>query len=606
MRNTYILLILLLILPAIARSQSSHARTDTAVINELLGSWNVGLHEDGSESVNIRSFNKFKELFWPGATVEDEIDAIFNPASTGDADPYKTTAKSFEFYAHDLALHFRNMKTEATDITYERNFTAADSVINVTLTKTTSGEKWRQYVFDADSGYALAMHLLQYKNEEHPVETGKDDTAKIVAAVSAVRETGSPVYHFAAKHTMLVQLRVKRDTMKISSISIIATEYDSCTNDLDNDGVIDEDDYCKEQRGDLTAHGCTDSDLDQIPDTDDDCDYIYGAAGNNGCPSDFFVSNFDFTPYVGFQLNSTKLNMPDPASMGYNQVDLDESQQGTMSDPGLSISPVVGADLSYYFGKRKKNFGLSVGASYTRFTASYEVTAPAVYVFRSNDGVTDYRRMVTLEAGSKEDLTYRIADFPLYFKYRKIILPKDATRFYKWEIEFAAGPSFLLMTNSSRYNATVDFEGLYQVDTLSRDGFTYYDHFDHGSTWNVYMTADSINAQSESPGAQAVFDMLNKSGYDFAAGKKYSGETKNFSSSNIAFHAKFEACYNFNDNDRFAIKFGGNVMYAPLSDQSTAYTFMNNTTDTYSSIYEGRAKSGYFAFAVVAGLVFRW
>lgn len=605
MKHTYTLLLLIL-LPAATLAQSSYATSDTAIINELLGSWNVGLHQDGNEGVNIRLFNKFKELFWPEATVDDEIDAIFNPAAADDPDPYKKTSKPFEFYAHDLALHFRNMKTETADILYERTVLGNDTMINVSLIKTSSGEKLRQYVFDADSGHTLAMNFLKYKNEQHPIEVSEKDTAKIVTAISQVRETGSPVFHFAAKHSMLVQLMVKQGITKISGIRIISTFYDSCTNDLDNDGVTDDDDYCKDQKGDLTAHGCVDSDLDQLPDTDDDCDFIYGVAGNNGCPATFFVSNFDITPYVGFQLNSTKLNMPEPSALGYNQVDALESQKGSLSNPGLSISPIVGADLSYYFGKRKKNFGLSIGGSYTRFTASYEVTAPAVYAFKSNDGITDYRRVITLEAGSKEDLTYRIADFPLYFKYRKIILPKDESRFYKWELEFSAGPSFLLFTNSSRYNSTIDFEGLYQVDTLSRDGFTYYDLFQHSSTWNVYMTADSINAQSETPGAQAVFDMLNNNGYDFATGKKYSGETKHFSSSNIAFHAKFEACYNFNDNDRFAIKFGGNVMVAPLSDQSAGYPFVDKTTDAYQSVYESHAKSGYFAFAVNAGLVFRW
>ncbi|MBK9731645.1 MAG: hypothetical protein IPO83_10245 [Chitinophagaceae bacterium] len=602
----YTLTLFIFLLPVITIAQTGKAKSDTALINDLISSWNVGLHEDGNEAVNIRGFNKFKELFWRDATVDDEIDATFHPMSSDDPAPYKTSTKTFEFYAHDLALHFRNIKIEIADITYDRTFNAHDTIINVTLTKTTSGEKLRQYVFDADSSRALALNLIKYKYDKQSIEIGKDDTGKIVAAIRSVRETGSPAFHFIAKNTMLIQLRVKNDTMKINSIRITATAYDSCTNDADNDGVIDEEDNCKEQRGDLTANGCTDSDLDEIADTEDDCDFIYGSTGNNGCPSDFFVSNFDITEYVGFQLNSTQLNMPEPDQLGYNEVDLIESQKGSLSNPGFSISPVIGVDLSYFFGKRKKNFGISIGANYTKFTTTYEVTAPAVYVFKSNDGTNDYRRVVTLEEGSKEDLTYRIADFPLYFKYRKIILPKDPARFYKWEIEFSAGPSFMLFTNSSKYNSTVDFEGLYQVDSINKNDFTYYNNFDYSSTWNVFMTADSINAQSQTPGAQAVFDMLNEAGYDFASGKKYNGETKNFTRSNIAFHAKFDACYNFNDNDRFAFKFGANVVFAPMADKSSGYTFVDKTTDAYKSIYEGNAKSNYFAFGASAGLVFRW
>src|SRR5215468_7061273 len=102
MTTKYAIAILILLVPLFSRAQT--ARNDSAVMNDLVDSWTVGLSEDGSEPANIRVFNKFKSLFLPDATIDDEINAVYNPTSTNDPNPYKTETKEVEFYAHDLAL----------------------------------------------------------------------------------------------------------------------------------------------------------------------------------------------------------------------------------------------------------------------------------------------------------------------------------------------------------------------------------------------------------------------------------------------------------------------------------------------------------------------
>ncbi len=80
-------------------------------------------------------------------------------------------------------------------------------------------------------------------------------------------------------------------------------------------------------------------------------------------------------------------------------------------------------------------------------------------------------------------------------------------------------------------------------------------------------TADSINAQSESPGAAYEFHLLQESGYDFVADTIYTGEEK-VSRSTIALNVKFDACCRLGNNDRASFKFGVHALLAPLPDQS--------------------------------------
>ena len=262
---------------------------------------------------------------------------------------------------------------------------------------------------------------------------------------------------------------------------------------------------------------------------------------------------------------------------------------------------------AYFFGKKKKRAGISLGISYTGFAATYEVTDAAVYTFKSNDGQDDYRRRITLNNGSREEIDYTILNLPVLFKYRDFFGKGNPDRkLYKWNWEFSAGPSFIMFNNTAKYNSNIDFEGMYQVDTINQDAVTYYDYFDNASTWNVLLTADDINQQDSIPGAGAVFGLLNDHGYDFAFGKNYTGQDKKASRSSIAFNGRFDVCHRFDEKGNVAIKFGASICAAPLPDQSSGYELIDKTSDPYNSIYNSNAKSVYFSYGLNAGIILRW
>ncbi|WP_341653225.1 OmpA family protein [Blattabacterium cuenoti] len=63
-----------------------------------------------------------------------------------------------------------------------------------------------------------------------------------------------------------------------------------CNNqeDSDNDGVLDQEDFCPNQFGLKKFQGCPDTDLDNIPDHEDKCPNKFGKKENQGCPNIVF------------------------------------------------------------------------------------------------------------------------------------------------------------------------------------------------------------------------------------------------------------------------------------------------------------------------------
>jgi len=604
----YTITILILFLPVLSMAQTGKLKTDTAVINELISTWTVGLPEERDEPVNIRVFNNFKNLFLPDALVYDDINAVYNPASLDDPAPYKTQAKTVATYAHDLSLQFKNLKIDSIyNISYQRNGNS-DSVIWVTLIKKISGEKYRQYVIEDIP--SLVDSLINFKTEKFHIERAKENEQRIIDTIEyRFNNYSNKIYLFEATNKLRIKLVKFNDTIRISSISNESTIIRAhCANDNDNDGIIDVEDGCSKTAGDLTARGCPDNDLDGVPNAEDACNDIYGGRGNSGCPIDYFTSNINLAAFVGVQMNSVNLSMPVLDQLGYNSVDFNESKQGSLTNPNLIISPAVGADFTYFFGKRKKNIGVSGGITYTSFTAAYEINDSAVYTFLANDGVNDYRRRITWRSGSTEELQYGIVNLPLLFRYRMVVgKSKSFDTPHRWDIEFAIGPSYMLFNTTSKYNANIDFEGLYQIDSINHN-FTYTDYFDNSSSWNVLLTANGINGQSSSPGADSVFTALSDAaaGYDFASDKNYSGETKNADRGGFALNARFDANYKLDARGTFAFKLGANAVVAPLPDQSTGYQLINKTTDPYNSIYNAQQKSTYFSIGLHAGIVWQW
>ena len=54
--------------------------------------------------------------------------------------------------------------------------------------------------------------------------------------------------------------------------------------DKDGDGVLDADDMCPEEKGDILSRGCPDTDKDGVPNKYDLCPNLFGSEDNQGCP----------------------------------------------------------------------------------------------------------------------------------------------------------------------------------------------------------------------------------------------------------------------------------------------------------------------------------
>lgn len=601
----FFILLILSLLPCFVMSQGLK---DSVVVNELLDSWTLGLTESGDEVADIRVFNKFKSLFVADALIADDVNGIYSPASTNSPAAYVTVAKPVEVYAHNIALQFKNLKTSVTaPITYNYQKLATDSLVTVSITRTISGEKYRQYIIgNIDS---LVQHMVTYRTDQNQLE--EVNTEQVAQDIkNMINDRDNRTYQFRATNTLLVTMHIKDGIPKITSIGFDPStniETAACINDDDTDGIINEEDQCPGQSGDFTAAGCPDSDLDGIGDADDKCDYIYGATGNSGCPPDYFLSNVTISAWIGAQLNHAGLSMPSLDQLGYENVDFLQSAEGSLETPGLTISPVIGADIAWFFGKKKKRSGIAVGITYTSFSADYLITESAVYTYRSNDGHDDYRRKITWEAGSTETVDYKIINVPILFRYRDMFGKKNTEKeSYRWSWEFSIGPSYIIFNNTAKYNATLDMEGLYQIDTISQDAIAYYDYFNEGSTWNILLTAADINQQDSVPGADAVFDLLNSSGYDFATDKNYEGENDNANRSSIAFNFMFDITYKLDDQGKIALKFGAAGCFAPLQNQTSGYQLVDATSDPYNPLYNSKAKSVYYAVGVHGGLVFNF
>lgn len=67
----------------------------------------------------------------------------------------------------------------------------------------------------------------------------------------------------------------------------------SCTNDADNNAVLNQEDSLQNQPGDFTANGMADYDLDGVADRNDKCKDTYGETSNQGCPHAYFLTKIN-------------------------------------------------------------------------------------------------------------------------------------------------------------------------------------------------------------------------------------------------------------------------------------------------------------------------
>jgi hypothetical protein len=294
--------------------------------------------------------------------------------------------------------------------------------------------------------------------------------------------------------------------------------------------------------------------------------------------------------------------MPDLSQVGYNNLFKSVSNSGKIERlKPFSFGIAISADIAFYFGKNKqsRNKGISIGVIATPFKSSFNITG-AKYVFQSNDGESDYRRIITLVSDT-ETVNFNILNFPLMFKYKG--------RFgQKWAYELSAGPSFLLISGFSYQQTTFNFEGVYGSDVTKEN---------YVQSKNDWLLTDAAITKSKG-NTQDLFNKLANSnsqelidagkGYDFKMNDRISTteKTKISSRTGFAFNAAADVFYHI--GPKTAIK-GGFVFYtAPSVSNSNAdkYQMVDKSSrynGKYNSVFNSQAKLNYSAFGLFVGLI---
>ncbi len=611
MKYKIVLLIILFPVFATAQMRQSAKKMVDSVVNSTLGI--------GTQQLDIRDYNQFKDKFAVTAFVVNNFNVIFKKDSKSDSGKYVLDSKElpFDIYAHDVALKIKNIKFKDTAVIVLTD--SADSRnMKFKVTRKISFDEPRKYLVENNSAYVDSV--IEHKKANKTFETyykndEKDDSKNLRDRfIRKLDLAGNDTFHFTIKETLLITVAYfSEDSIKITGIKNdpdaappIVDPLSIDNNDKDRDVILDNVDKNSNIAGDFTAYGILDSDLDGMPDSTDKCKFVYvtDTSLNHGCPVEYFITNSSLEGFIGLQLNNAKINLPELNELGYvdnagnNLVDVLQSEKGTLKNPGQVTGVTLGISYAYYFGKAKKQLGISAGISYAAFKADYQLSSKIVYTFKANDGSSDYRRQLKIDT-LNEKITYNIFNFPLMFNYRH-----KWGKYFNNAINLKAGPSLMLFKNTSDYNAYASIGGIYQTG----NGSVIYDNFfDANAISNVFITADSINYQNSNPGADDVFNQLraNADNYDFVNNKNYRGKQKNLTRATVAVNAAIDAQFGKKDAP-IVFKIGLNFIYASLPARSEKYKPLDRTTDTFQSVYNSNAKSSYSAFGFNFGFVWNF
>ena len=591
MKHNIILLVLLL--PVCSFAQTVSDSLARIKLNELMDTWTLGI-DSTSEAVDIRVYNRFKSLFDRNATVEDGLDVMFQYKDEKSG-RYTTShqQKAFDVYAHDVALKVKGMRLDS--ISELEAKTADQKNIIFRVARQIGFQKTRKYVIPDDYVSQVIRSRRRIKFD------AKGDSAQAAADLEAkLTRTGDAVYKFLLKDTLRIVMAYDMDTVTIRSIHIESAEVTSL-NDADFDAVLNAEDSLVNVFGDFTANGRPDYDLDGLQNDLDKCPTTYSLT-NQGCPRSYFINKNEFTVFLGVQMHKQNIALPELNQLGYvdpagnDAMDVLQSKKGALKNPGQVLGVFAGGNLTHYFGQGRKRSGVSVGFTYSKFAAEFSLTDSVVYTYKASDGTSDYRRQITI-GSLTEEMDFTVINVPVMYNYRFYLNKKNKT-----VMNLRAGPSFMMINNKARYDAEIDFGGLYQIDTIRKDRLTYYDFFDPGSKYNLLFTTASINERN--PGAaDSVFSQLAAKNFDFASYKSFSG-VQDISRSSIAFNLNVDLQHRISEG--LTIKFGATYLYAPSLKGKEKYKPVDKTTDELQSIYNGNTKPSYSAMGLAAGLVFNF
>ncbi|WP_341654432.1 OmpA family protein [Blattabacterium cuenoti] len=212
-------------------------------------------------------------------------------------DPYLRLGLGYHKFNNYLNRELRISETKYFK-TNKKNFLLLDSGIGLNLWLVSN------FGFNIQSTY---NHVFAKQSEDY-LNFWKHN-------VGLVFRFGSPQIHHDDKHDHKTIGKTDQDNFS-SVVPVKEKEEEQekkicCNNqeDSDNDGVLDQEDFCPNQFGLKKFQGCPDTDLDNIPDHEDKCPNQFGKKENQGCPNVVFSpilfssGKFSLSPYFLTMIN---------------------------------------------------------------------------------------------------------------------------------------------------------------------------------------------------------------------------------------------------------------------------------------------------------------
>jgi hypothetical protein len=540
-----------------------------------------------TKETNVR-IAQFRNLFDKEATIYDDINPKFSFAPKKGEQAYMLEEKNLTDYFNGLIDEFPLgliTVNHKVNISYQ-NF--ATGTVEVALDRTISG--------------------VSYSNK----------------------------YHISNHDTLKLTLRIKSDKdVKISKVEKIGNSYNlKLLNDKDLDGVINEEDNCPTEKGRMALKGCPDTDNDGIIDKDDYCPDEFGPKENNGCPATTFSYQFVSSVSAGLGFSNTNLSLGNLSETGYKNLKRgspEDASQGTITNGKYQFGYNLNGLIGYYFGKTKgnKNKGISLGIMWTNYTADYTLNGVKYYFgeadpYNLSDDNPKYEKRITLRDNAKETIQYNYFSFPILFKIKDKFekIPKLA-----WELGF--GPSILYSRATLReVNATVDFEGVYQVD---KNGNLDYDPSHTKSDYDIRLIGSEIeskikNGNNETPSVDELFAAYRQNGLDVNRGVSFNDNYVDVASQKISYALNLTGDLFYHISAKAAVKIGFAFFYGPgfknkstqanegsnymmivkdeSGDNQKLFNNDNGSGGAYNSIYNSAIKQSFISFGINTGLIF--
>ena len=235
------------------------------------------------------------------------------------------------------------------------------------------------------------------------------------------------------------------------------------------------------------------------------------------------------------------------------------------------------AQLGFFFGKMR-HFGIGTGfmymaqhgeASLNNYHAEYQAT---------NGNGNIYRQVVN-GSNLKEEVNSSNVNIPLVLKYK--------TRFSKhWGFAADAGALFnLQMKNTSKTNASFDYEAIYKLEQTSDAGtVSVYDNSPVALSSDWFITKAEFLRNNPTGNYQSYVNAERAAGINVGQGVKYSGPKSTTSYTAGSIGLLLQPSINYYVSDYVALNLGVYYMLQPFKSNAQSGYRLESGMGTYSSV----------------------